>query len=81
MTGVVGVYVSGETVTGGTSAATATVVSFNTTTDRLVLKDIVNVFEEAETFTGGTSGATGTFDSLAYSDNFLTTNEVQPGGL
>jgi hypothetical protein len=52
-----GPFVIGETVTGGTSAATGVIQSFNGTTG-LVLSDVVGVFVLGEQITGGTSTET-----------------------
>lgn len=56
---VVGAYTVGETITGGTSGATAVVAGFKNTVI-LNLSDIVGTFVAAETITGGTSTATST---------------------
>lgn len=61
---VVGSYIIGETITGGTSGATSTVISFETdlySNQRLVIgAPGAGSFIAAEVITGGTSGATST---------------------
>ena len=55
-------FVAGETITGGTSKATAKVLVDdlgNTTKPRLFITS-QQLFETGETITGGTSGSTGT---------------------
>lgn len=58
LTGTTGVFTAGETITGGTSGATATLVYDTVATMRL--KSVTGTFQAAETVTGGTSGATAT---------------------
>lgn len=58
LTGIAGVFVIGETITGGTSGATALVANF--TGSIVSFSDLVGTFAGGETVTGGTSGATGT---------------------
>lgn len=58
LSGITGTFVVGETVTGGTSAATATVTYVGS--DFIGVKDRSGAFTGGETITGGTSGATGT---------------------
>jgi hypothetical protein len=50
-----GPFTVGETVTGGTSAATGVVTQVEAA--YLMVKTVTGVFEDAETITGGTSGA------------------------
>jgi hypothetical protein len=69
MTSVVGAYTVGETVTGGTSAATGVVVSFDTDNGYLILTTVVGTFTKTETLTGGTSLTTG-----VYSDGDIHIN-------
>jgi len=52
-----GAFEIGETITGGTSGATAVVVGFRGTSG-LVLQQIDGVFEDGEEITGGTSSET-----------------------
>lgn len=52
-----GTFTVGETVTGGTSTATGTVVSVNT--GSIVITSLTGTFVSGETVTGGSSGATG----------------------
>ena len=58
-TGLTGVFTSGETITGGTSGATAVIFSDNGGNTMLVT-DLVGAFNIGETLTGGISGATAT---------------------
>lgn len=62
ITGIVGVFVVGETITGGTSGATADVVVNNGGTLTLIPSGF---FVLGETITGGTSGATAMVGSLS----------------
>lgn len=56
-----GTFQVGETVTGGTSNATAVVVAVMPT--RLYVKSVSGTFQQGETVTGGTSNATADVDS------------------
>lgn len=59
--GVTGTFQVGETVTGGTSAATATVLAVSAEKDYLIMGSPTGTFTAAgEAITGGTSGATAT---------------------
>jgi hypothetical protein len=58
ITGTTGVFQAGETITGGTSGATAMLVYSGVSTLRLV--SVSGTFQTSETITGGTSGATAT---------------------
>lgn len=62
LTSVTGAYAQGETVTGGTSGATATVIDYNQPGNAGVLRivSITGTFQVAELVTGGTSSAIGT---------------------
>ncbi len=62
---VVGTFVAAETVTGGTSGATATVSSVGASS--LVVSSVTGTFSAAEVITGGTSAATGQFDASEVS--------------
>ena len=71
MTGVAGTFQASETITGGTSSATANIVSVDhnyTDNDssaditRITVDTISGTFTDGETITGGTSSATGTLD-------------------
>ncbi len=59
----VGVFQVGETITGSTSGATATVVTDNGS-DSMTVTNVVGFFTEGETITGGTSGATAFLNSF-----------------
>lgn len=56
-----GPFALGETITGGTSGATATISAFNATTG-FTLSDVVGTFVDGETVTGGTSTETAVID-------------------
>ena len=64
VTSVVGTFVDGETLTGGTSGATAVIKVINTTSNFGIVNYIGN-FTGTETITGGTSGATASFSTLS----------------
>lgn len=70
ISGVTGTYAKGETITGGTSGATADIVDIVGTL--LYITNISGTFV-LETITGGTSGATATTGTL-------TTTTLLPGG-
>jgi len=57
-TGLTGTFQVGETVTGGTSAATGTVIYDSGTV--MLVADVTGTFADAETITGGTSSASAT---------------------
>ena len=61
-----GTFTVGETVTGGTSGETMTVVSASSS--EIIANDASGAFTVGETLTGGTSGATATFDSSNDND-------------
>jgi len=61
VTGVTGTFVEGETITGGTSGATAEIVEI--ISDNYRLLNVVGTFT-TETITGGTSGATATISTV-----------------
>ena len=63
LTTVTGSFVENDTVTGGTSGATGTIVSFNSNTNLLKLKDVVNSFDLDETITS-TAGDSATLTRL-----------------
>jgi len=64
LSGKTGTYTRGETVTGGTSGATARLLEDNG--DSIQMDTIVGTFTTIETLTGGASGATATFDSKEF---------------
>ncbi len=64
---IVGTFQAGETITGGTSAATAVIVSVDLTNSRLFLQTLSGEFVNSETITGGTSGATATANGTRQS--------------
>lgn len=59
-----GDFTVGETVTGGTSAKTGEVVSWDSTTRKLRLNNLSGAFIDGEVVTGGTSSASWTVDIL-----------------
>ena len=63
LTTVTGSFDENDTVTGGTSGATGTIVSFNSNTNLLKLKDVVNSFDLDETITS-TAGGSATLTRL-----------------
>ena len=56
-------FQDGETITGGTSGATAKVVNVQAEPKRIYFVDKSGTFQSSETVTGGTSGATATLTS------------------
>lgn len=64
LSGKTGTYTRGETVTGGTSGATARLLEDNGAS--IQMDTIVGTFTPTETLTGGASGATATFDSKEF---------------
>jgi len=63
LTSVTGDFAEDDTVTGGTSGATGTVVSFDSDRNLLKLKDVTNSFEVDETVTS-TSGGSATLSKI-----------------
>ena len=63
-------FVVGETITGASSGATATVAYLRSTNQLAVTTSISGSFSAGETITGGTSGATTTFTSEAFTTNY-----------
>ncbi len=79
---VVGTFQTGETITGGTSGATATITKISGETDYLLISITSGTFTAAgETITGGTSGATaalGVNSSTVYGHEFLAPQNTLP---
>lgn len=73
----VGTFKKNETITGGTSGATARIVS--DAAGVLTLKIVDGSFQAAETITGATSGATATVAAVA--DTATADNVYETGGL
>jgi hypothetical protein len=71
--GLVGSYIVGETVTGGTSGTTG-VVSKVLGPGTLLLSSSTGTFDPGENVTGGTSGATGGLVDFAPPSNFSNGN-------
>ncbi len=63
LSSVVGTFIVGETVTGGTSHMTGVISAVTATTITLI--KVSGTFTNAETITGGTSGATATIGTLS----------------
>jgi len=71
---VTGTFQVGETITGGTSSATADIVAISSENDYLLLENATGSFTAAETITGGTSSATATmtkYDAQAIGHQYL----------
>jgi len=76
-----GTFTVGETITGGTSSATATVVAFSAERDYILVSSISGTFQAAETLTGGSSSATatlGTFNTSVYGHEFKAPQNSLP---
>ena len=75
-----GDFIFNETVTGGTSSATARVRTWNSTTSVLEVASVVGTFVVGETLTGGTSGATHdlrTMDKDPLDDGFADNTQIE----
>lgn len=70
-TGLSGTFTVGETLTGGTSSATGTIVYVSTSDSEILVADVSGTFQDAETVTGGTSSASAT-TSGAPANGWLT---------
>lgn len=84
VSGITGTFLTGETITGGTSGATATVriPNWPGNTDTLVIQAISGTFQ-AETITGGTSAATATAGGASVEAGYLwkpSSTFTTPGG-
>ena len=75
MSSISGIFVEGETVTGGTSAITGEVARWDSTTSYLYLINMTGTFTLTEIITGATSLATGTYSTKITSDQ--TTETLQ----
>lgn len=76
-----GTFTVGETITGGTSSATAVVVAFSAERDYILVSSISGTFQAAETLTGGSSSATavlGTFSTSVYGHEFKAPQNSLP---
>jgi len=72
-----GTFSYGETITGGTSSATAKIVHDSGTV--LLVRAVTGTFQDAETITGGTSTATGTISgtpATAWQSAWVTLADV-----
>lgn len=75
-------FTAGETITGGTSAATAVVTKASSEKDYVITGAFTGSFTDGETITGGTSAVTATLtkaDTAAYGHEFIapqTTDET-----
>lgn len=65
LSGTVGAFTSGETITGGTSGSTAVVDHYDATNGKVYVYTISAAFTASETITGGSSEATATYASTA----------------
>lgn len=84
VSGITGTFLTGETITGGTSGATATVriPNWAGNTDTLVIQAISGTFT-SETITGGTSAATATAGGASVEAGYLwkpSSTFTTPGG-
>jgi hypothetical protein len=69
-----GTWQVGETVTGGTSSNTFTILAVSSEDDYLLTSDFSGAMTDGETITGGTSSATATLtkaDTLVYGHEFI----------
>lgn len=76
-----GTFTAGETITGGTSAATAVVTKKSSENDYLLTGSFTGTFTAGETITGGSSGATavvGVTSSTVYGHEFLSPQSTLP---
>lgn len=80
---VTGTFQNNETVTGGTSGATATInrVVNSSTMKRITCASVVGTFVDGESITGATSGATATIDVLYQTSCFAVFVEMRGRGL
>lgn len=80
-------FLNNETITGGTSGATAKVTTEtmrNSENTLLLVKNVVGTFEAGETITGSNSGATATLDTIPivlgeYDKRYIETNDLVYG--
>lgn len=78
---VVGTFVVGETVTGGTSGKTAVIIAISSEGDYLLTAAFSGAFTTGETITGGTSGATaviGITSNTVYGHQFVAPQTSLP---
>lgn len=64
-----GTFSAGETVTGGTSGATAVIADTNSGSTPLKVYGVTGTFQDNEEITGGTSAATADVDNLSPDDS------------
>lgn len=79
VSGISGTFVAGETITGGTSGATAVVDTAYDSTNyptAILVSAVTGTFTASETLTGGTSGATATFSSIAVTQTYALASDV-----
>jgi len=77
-------FLNGETITGGTSGATATVAGTRSTTEIMITTTRSGTFSGSETIIGGTSGATTTYGGTTaatkvYAARFSTITNLWRG--
>lgn len=79
---VAGTFQVGETITGGNSATTATIVAISSETDYLLISVHAGAgFQDGEEITGGTSGATAdvtSWDTAVYGHEFTAPQSSLP---
>ncbi len=82
ISGQVGVFVAGETVTGGTSGETADILEFQTIAgvDSLLVDNVSGAFTPGETITGGTSAATAVAGTQTDFDSTILEPDFTNGG-
>ncbi len=81
LTSVSGAFTVGETVTGGTSSATATVLAFSAEEDYMILGSPSGPFTDGETITGGTSAETAVvtaYDATVIGHEFKAPQQSLP---
>lgn len=71
-------FVVGETITGGTSGATATITGFRDATEIMIGRTLAGSFTVAETITGGTSGSTTT---VSTAEAYCQANRLRLGDI
>ena len=74
-------FTDGETITGGTSGAKATVHK-NQAANKIYVKDVSGTFSSSETLTGNKSGTTATFSTITlgnYDNEYLSLSDAIVG--
>ena len=81
ISGVTGTFQVGETITGGSSSATATVIAVSDQANYLLIGTPTGTFTDGETITGGTSSASATLaqvDTSVYGHEFKAPQSSLP---